>query len=184
MDAPVVTYVAALALLTVAWEVATACSRRLQRREVYRAAEERASVTGKPLVVVGDPDNGAVNHLLGRDYGEGDVTVDITGCPGCRNGVRAKIEEYLPTLGNDSCVLFVSCVLEYVNGRNGNVRRILREMDRVSGGDRFLVTVWPYCLTAWFYFGRFLTDEGGAQRVFTGDERWIELPAFFSPGQK
>ncbi len=177
MDSPIVTYAAALALLTVAWEVATACSRKLQRREVFRAAEERARITGKPLVVVGDPDNGAVNRFLGRDYGEGDVTVDITGCPGCRNGVRAKIEDYLPTLRDDSCVLFVSCVLEYVDGGRGNVRQILREMDRVAGGDRFLVTVQPYCLTAWFYFGRYLTGEGGAKRVFTATTppEWIEL---------
>ena len=161
-------------VVVVAWETAVAWHRKIRRRQTYLEARKRSLATGKPLVVVGDPDNGAVNSLTGRDYGEGDVTVDITGCPGCENGVRSRIEDFLPTLGDDSCVLFVCCVLEYVEGGREKMERILRHATRVSGGDRFLVTVEPYCLSAWFYFGRFLTGEGGAKRVFTSASRWIE----------
>jgi hypothetical protein len=114
-------------------------------------------------MVIGDPDNGSTNYLVGRSYGYGDVCVDLTGCPGSTNGVKQKIEEYLPTLSDDSHVIFISCVLEYVD--NDKIDFIISEIKRVSGGDYFVVSVDPLSISAIFYPTRWITGEGGPNQI-------------------
>lgn len=132
------------------WELYLALGpRRVRRRRTYEEALLRARELGKPLIVLGAPSNGAVNHALGPDYGCGDLCVDLLGCQGCRNTAEGPAEAVLPTLDTDSAVVFVSCTLEYVD----DVDLVWDELLRVSGGELFVVTVEPVSLTAWFYPG-------------------------------
>lgn len=148
-------------LLLLIFEFIVACHRKIRRRIEFERAQKRSNKTGKPLMVIGDPDNGAFSKFTGRDYGEGDITVDITGCPKCKNGVKAKIEDLLPTLKTNSFVIYVSCVLEYVD----DFPNVIQHLQRVSGGDLFIVNVEPYCISAYFYFGKYFTGEENSKRV-------------------
>jgi hypothetical protein len=146
-----------------------AYARRMRRRELFVLAVARTKTTGKPLVVVGDPDSGTASMKYGRDYGCGALCVDINGCPKCENQVKAPIQDWLRAQKDNSAVLFVSCVLEYVDA---DVRPIIKDLYRVSGGDLFVVTVEPWTTTAFTY--------RGAQRRFfsappSGPFRWSEL---------
>jgi hypothetical protein len=126
----------------------------------------RSKEIGKPLMVIGDPDNGTSNKYLGRDYECGDICVDLIGCKKCNNGLKQKIENYLPTLKTNSYVIFISCVMEYMD--NAVIDKTIAELKRVSGGNLFIVTVDPYSLTSFIYYLRFLTGESGAKRrIFT-----------------
>jgi hypothetical protein len=65
--------------------------------------------------VIGDPDAGMHTRLM-RAYGCGDVCVDLNGCPKCPVTVVADITKGpIPDVADDSAVVFVSCVLEYVS---------------------------------------------------------------------
>jgi len=135
--------------------------RRDRRRRVWQAACARAEELGRPLVVVGAPDGGVT-----AGYGCGDVTIDIapSACP-C--SVRWDICDGMP-LPDDSCVVYVSCVLEYVRDWKGAVA----ELERVSGGELFLVTVEPFSLTGWMYPGTRLPVPWSLQRRYgIGPER-------------
>lgn len=141
------------------WELYLALGpRRVRRRQKYEQALLRAHETGKPLVVLGAPGTGAVNHTLGPDYGCGDLCIDLVGCEGCSSSASGPAELILPELGDDSAVVFVSCTLEYVD----DVDRVWSELQRVSGGDLYLVTVEPASLTAWFYPGARRVIAAGA----------------------
>jgi hypothetical protein len=128
-------------------------------------AKTRSKETGKKLLVIGDPDNGFSNKYFGSDYGCGDLCVDLIGC-NCPNQIKSKIETILPKLQTDSYVIYISCVLEYVD--NNVIDGIITELKRVGGKDVFIVTVDPYSLTSIFYFGSLFTGESGAKRrIFT-----------------
>jgi hypothetical protein len=98
-----------------ALEGARSPPRRWQaRRNVFAAASRRAASLARPLVVVGDPDAGAHTRLMPA-YGCGDLCVDAAGCPRCEHHVAADLTRGpIPGLADDSAVVFVSCVLEYV----------------------------------------------------------------------
>lgn len=145
------------------FELALTYSRFLKRNQIYNVAKQRSSETQKPLMIVGDPDNGATNYIFGRSYDCGDLCVDLTGCPKCSNGIKAKVEDYLPTLKSNSYVLFVSCVLEYVDSKN--IDHIFSEIKRVSGGDYYIVSVEPYSITALLYPTKFVTGESGPNQI-------------------
>ena len=88
------------------FELALTYSRFLKRKQIYNVAKQKAIETKKPLMIIGDPDNGATNFVVGRSYDCGNLCVDITGCPKCSNGIKLKVEDYLPTLESNSYVLF------------------------------------------------------------------------------
>jgi hypothetical protein len=146
-----------------AWEAAWWMRRRFQRRKLYDQAQTLAKETGRKLVVVGDP-KGGVTH---DDYGCGDMCVDLTGCPDCvdsagkPNGVTADIGKpgAIP-LPDDSAVVFVSCVLEYVPDFDEAVTEILRVAG--SPDNVFVVRVEPWTFTSTTYPGarRTLTPDG------------------------
>jgi hypothetical protein len=101
--------------------------------------------------VVGDPDAGAHTRII-RAYGCGDLCVDINGCPLCPVTRTADITEGpVAGLANDSAVVFVSCVLEYVS----DPEAALYELQRIAGSpaNLFLVFVEPWTLTAALYPG-------------------------------
>lgn len=121
------------------------------RRRVYEAAARRAVELGRPLIVVGDPDAGAHTRLV-RAYGCGDLCVDLRGCPRCRVMQAVDLTEG-PVAGvaDDSAVVYVSCVLEYVS----DPAAALRELYRMAGApdNLFLVFVEPKSLTSTLYPG-------------------------------
>jgi hypothetical protein len=100
--------------------------------------------------VIGDPDAGFHTRLM-RAYGCGDVCVDMNGCPRCPVTVVADITKKVPGVDDDSAVVFISCVLEYVADLNAALAEILRIAG--SHDNIFLVFVQPWTLTARLYPG-------------------------------
>jgi hypothetical protein len=130
-------------------EGALAAQRWQARREVYDRAARRAAELHRPLVVVGDPDAGAHTRLY-RAYGCGDLCVDINGCPMCQVVQVADIAAGpVPGVADDAAVIFVSCVLEYVDDAAAAVRELLRMAG--SPDNLFMVSVQPWTLTAALY---------------------------------
>ena len=131
-------------------EGCAAVSRSRERPLAFRTAAERAEALGRRLVVIGDPDAGFHTRLM-RAYGCGDVCVDMNGCPRCPVTVVADISKKIPGVDDDSAVVFIACVLEYVADLNAALAEVLR----IAGGhdNTFLVFVQPWPLTARLYPG-------------------------------
>mgnify|MGYP001233728242 CR=1 FL=1 len=134
-------YVAAL-------EASAAMVRHNERTVAYAAANQRASTLGRKLIVIGDPDAGFHTRMM-RAYGCGDVCVDLNGCPRCPVTVVADITQRVESVADDSAVVFVSCVLEYIRDMPAALSEILRMAG--SRENVFLVTVQPWTLTARLY---------------------------------
>jgi hypothetical protein len=149
---PVVLPLVASALGAVAaWEGAWWLRRRARRATVYQQALASARQLGRQLVVIGAPDGGVTSG-----YGCGDVTVDIAGSPSCPRAIKADVTKPLP-FADDSVVVFVSCVLEYVH----DVYAAIAEIRRISGGHAFFVGVEPWTLTSALYPGAKWALPGG-----------------------
>lgn len=125
-----------------AWETGWWVWRRHLREQQFACAKAEAQKLGKPLVVVGAPDGGVT-----AGYGCGDVTVDISGSD-CPNVLRADITKPLP-FADDSVVVFVACVLEYVS----DYAAATTELRRIAGQHLYIVRVEPWTLAAWLYPG-------------------------------
>jgi SAM-dependent methyltransferase len=125
-----------------AWELFWWARRRAMRAAMFKAGRERANKLGRKLVVVGAPDGGVT-----AGYECGDITIDLapSSCPG---SMQADVTQPLP-FADDSVVVVVMCVLEYVD----DVQAALRELRRVSGGNMFVVRVEPWTLTSFMYPG-------------------------------
>lgn len=143
---------ARVALVTLVSAEAIAATNRFSSREdLFALAERRAKETGRTLVVIGDPNGGAHTRLLSA-YGCGDACVDLTGCPSCPGGIAADItRDRVERVADDSAVVYVSCVLEYVSDPQAAWREILRMAG--SPENVFLVTVQPWTATAALYPG-------------------------------
>ncbi len=126
-----------------AWEAAWWARRRNRRATVFQQARAAADQLNRPLVVIGAPDGGVT-----AGYSCGDITLDLqpSSCP---NSMVVDITQRTPLMDN-SCVVFCSCVLEYVN----DVNAAIAEIQRISGGYAYFTGVEPWCpLTANFYPG-------------------------------
>jgi hypothetical protein len=148
-------------------EGAAALIRHRERAVAFEAAIERASALGRRLVVIGDPDAGLHTRLM-RAYSCGDVCIDKNGCPACPVTIVADITQGpIDGVADDSAVVFVSCVLEYVQ----DLSPALLEISRMAGSadNVFIVTVQPWTLTARLYPGArwrgTVTTRGGEQAV-------------------
>lgn len=144
------------------YESAVAMERHRRRTTVYEQAMARAQALGRPLIVVGDPDAGC-HTTFKRAYDCGDVCVDLAGCAACPVDVAADITKPLP-FEPDSAVIYVSCVLEYVDDAPAAVR----ELVRVAGTQEnlFIVDVDPDSLTALLYPGaNWRAGRSGYRRV-------------------
>ena len=114
-------------------------------------AQAMAAASGRTLVVVGNPDGG-IHTRLAPAYGCGDVCVDIVGCGACPVSVAVDLTQgRVATVPDDSAVVFVSCVLEYVSDPQAATREILR----MAGDPSRIITVavQPWTLTSQFYPG-------------------------------
>ena len=79
----------------------------------------------------------------------GDLVVDIAEGPGsCPSYVQADITKRIP-LPDDSAVIFIPYVLEYVSDYDAAVR----ELQRVAPGRVHHLRVEPWTATAYFYQG-------------------------------
>jgi len=128
--------------------------RRATRRRLWRDAQRRGLALGRPLVVIGAPGGGIINRLVGRDYGCGDLAIDIQPTH-CRREMQMRAEDALPELPADSAVIYISCTLEYVD----DVHQVMGECRRVAGEHIFVADVEPWSLTAWIY-------PGARRRIF------------------
>ena len=135
--------------IIVIFEVITSISRCISRITEYKCAVIRRNKTKKPLVVIGDPDNGGINKILGRMYDGGDICIDLTGCPGTKRGVKSDALSALQRLPDNSCVIYESCVLEYTN--NDEFKKIVNEIKRVSGGDYFQTRIGLTIMYLWYF---------------------------------
>ena len=75
-------------VILIIYEVAICILRKIKRRVVFKRAQERAKLTGKKLIVIGDPYNGLASKTTGCDYGCGDLCLDLTGCPNCPKSIK------------------------------------------------------------------------------------------------
>lgn len=132
-----------LGLLAGAWEAAWWARRRKKRADTFTEARARATATGRPLLVVGAPDGGVT-----AGYGCGDVTVDLAAASSCFPYLSADVSRRLPFEDN-SCVVFVSCVLEYVT----DYEAAYSELRRIAGKNIFITRVEPWTATAYLYPG-------------------------------
>jgi SAM-dependent methyltransferase len=124
------------------WEGGWWLRRRTRRIEQYARAAAKARELGRELVVIGAPDGGVTSG-----YPCGDITVDVAPSS-CPLAIQADVTKRLPFADN-SVVVFVSCVLEYVS----DARAAIQEIHRVSGGYAYFVGVEPWTLTAYLYPG-------------------------------
>src|SRR5271165_1020720 len=115
------------------WESAWWFRRNSVRKDLYNQAASLAKQLNKPLVVIGAPDLGST-----PGPGTGDLIVDIRPSK-YSNSIVCDITKGIP-LADNSCVVFVSCVLEYVN----DYTSAAQEIQRVSGGNYFIATVEPW----------------------------------------
>lgn len=118
--------------------------RHANRQRLFAAAQARALALNRPLVVVGDP-NGGVWSRVFPAYGCGDVCVDLHGCPACARQLRADLTQRV-NLADDSGVVFVSCVFEYIE----DLPAAWAEVMRIAGTAEnvFVVKVQPGTLSS------------------------------------
>jgi hypothetical protein len=121
--------------------------RRQNKRDVFNLALQRSNATGKPLLVIGDPDSGFVNRFIGRDYDCGSLCIDQAGCLSCPHHESGPLEDLLPKMASNAYVVFVNSRLERVV----DIDKTLSELARVSGSDIYAVTNEPYTLTSMFW---------------------------------
>jgi hypothetical protein len=124
--------------------------RNSNRSTLYKLAQKRSQKTKRKLIVIGDPNNGKYSRLMGAAYGCGDICIDLSGCPKCKNGKIGDATEELRKIPSNSAVIFISCVLEYVD----NIEELITEIYRVGGNDSqniFVVSVSQYDLFSYFY---------------------------------
>lgn len=146
--------------------------RQYERKKIFKMAKTRSEQIKKPLVVVGDPYNGKGSKFFNKftdTYGCGDETIDLTGSPNCHNGIQSDLLNYLKKQKSNSKVIFISCVLEYVD----NINEIIKELYRVAGSidNIFIITVSNYCLTAYLYQDG--TDK--AKNIIKGPPYYSEI---------
>lgn len=127
-----------------AWETGWWTRRVRDRRDLYRRAKAHARAIGKPLLIVGAPDLGPTKGPVAAD----DLVLDIAPSA-APNAIRADVTRRIP-LPNDSVVVFVSCVLEYVT----DLDAAMRELRRVGRNRIYVCRVQPWTLTGWLYPGR------------------------------
>lgn len=102
--------------------------RMYKRTRYYNLAKNKAKESKRPLIVVGNPDSGPTNKIIGRLYDCGDYTIDINGSE-CPNTLQGDLVERLKKFPDNSCVIYISYVLEYLE----NIDDAVKEIYRVAG---------------------------------------------------
>lgn len=118
--------------------------RREYRRSVFEQAKRRAQELDRPLLVLGDPDSGLMNHMLGRQWQCGDICVDPKGCGICPDWVQGPPQQVLEEMEPDSVVVYDPGA--FARAENGSA--FLDQVARVSGGHVFMADAGAWTLTA------------------------------------
>lgn len=96
-------------------------------KSLYQKAKEAAEVSGKPLLVVGRPDDG-MTAIAGIPDACGDICLDVQGCPSCPVSVQASVEDLSQFGDGQFGAAFVSHVIEHV----GDPEKAISELHRVA----------------------------------------------------
>jgi len=126
-------------------ETAATWTRWEQRRRLFVAADERARRIDRPLLVVLPRREGWFNRSM-RIYEYGARHGDIFTGHDAPILYADALARGVPAIADDSAVLYVACVLEYVTDLRGSMNEILRIAGAVD--NIFIVTVQPWTLTA------------------------------------
>ena len=139
-----------LILILVIW-MFTIILNHWERSSYYQKALARSREVNLPLIVIGDPKKGMSCSLFGAPYGYGDVCIDIDPLETFEPHRVIKVDatDYLKTQPTGSAVIFISCVLEYVD----RIDELIKELYRVAGTPQnlFVVHVKWYSPTAYIY---------------------------------
>jgi len=162
-------YILHVFYFAVIYETIICVLRKINRRKLFKKAVRRAEKTGKQLLVVGDPYNGIASITTGRDYGCGDLCIDITGCPKCDCSLKIKLEDFVDTYKLDKYVIYISCVLEYVD----DIDKILLYLNNINENDLYVVAVEQYAIFAYMY-PYFITGEKSPKRIIYIDNNKIK----------
>jgi hypothetical protein len=155
--------------IIIIYELFITYNRKRQRRFKYYLAKQRSLLTGKKLLVIGDPYNGLANISTGIDYDCGDLCIDLTGCPKCNNGIKGKLEDIIKNINLDDYIIYISCVLEYVD----DFPLILNYLNKINQDDLFIVNVEWYSLSAYFY-PYFITKERPPKYIIYNTKPFIK----------
>ena len=126
-------------------ETAATWTRWEHRRRLFLAADEQARRLGRPLLVVLPRKEGWFNRSM-RLYEYGARYGDIFNASNPPIIFADSLARGLPAIADDSAVVYVACVLEYV----ADLRRSMDEILRIAGEleNIYVVTVQPWTLTA------------------------------------
>ncbi len=126
-------------------ETAATWTRWEQRRRLFQAADARARQLGRPLLVVLPRKEGWFNRSM-RLFEYGARYPDIFSSHHAPVIYADTLARGVAARGDDSAVLYVACVLEYVT----DLRRSMDEILRIAGEPEniYIVTVQPWTLTA------------------------------------
>ena len=124
---------------------------RVYRRiSLYNQAHEKSKLSGKRLLVIGNPYSGFINKNIFKCYDCGDICLDLNGCGDCPNQIKGDLLEELKKMESNKYVIFESCVLEYID--DIFLSEINKELNRVSGGDLYQVRNSPNILPLHYKF--------------------------------
>jgi hypothetical protein len=140
-------------LLVFLYEFGIGYTRQQDRIKLFIKATTKSKELHRELIVIGDPKAGVGSNIYGTTaYGYGDYTIDINECidpPPTANCIKGDMISILKRFDDNSKVIYISCVLEYVP----NIGEAIGELYRVAGTyeNIFNVRVNPYTLSAYFY---------------------------------
>ena len=111
--------------------------RPFKRFFYYKLAKKCSEKKNKKLLVIGCPSSGGLSSKI-YNYKCGDITVDINTCD-CENNIKLDITKGFKNFKENSCVVFISAVLEYIEP--SKMHFVLSELNRISGGDLYVVPI-------------------------------------------
>lgn len=128
-----------IVILLLVSEVYEQYNKKYSHDKIYNDAEKASRIIGRPLMILGDPFKIMQKNICGN------ICIDMDGCPKCQVSVKGRIEDILPTFKADSHVIFVSCVLEYVD----DIDKVWKELIRIGGTiDNIYVIPSGFCSRA------------------------------------
>ena len=131
-----------------------------KQRYIFELAVKRSKATGKPLLIIGDPNNGIINRVI-QTYGltsNRDRILDLN-----PSGLYPSYDlnkTHLQEFNDNSYVIFESKTFNFSN----NIVILLKNALRVSGGD--LYCTGSNISNFWIKYGRHLyklANEGFPQ---------------------
>ena len=152
-------------------ELLSSMNRQFNRWNQYNKAYELSKKLNKPLLIIGDPNNGFMSKILGLSYPCGDLCLDLVGCEGCENQLKGDALQLLKKMKNNSYIIFESCVLEYIKYN----KLIQNEILRVSGNNYFQVRFGISLLHLGYYPGGLFTGESTKIYPVTSPSKYSSL---------